>query len=60
MARLVQLFLPAASAAKCAGINAEAAIKTGEGATCADPANNNTDMKTKMTWPNVECISDDG
>lgn len=50
MERLVRL-LRVDSGAKCAAKNAEAATKTGVSATCADPANNDTNMKTEMIKP---------
>jgi len=58
MQHLVRLFIPAASAAKCAGKNAEAATKTEESVICADLVNNDTDMKTEMIKPSCRRMKD--
>jgi hypothetical protein len=50
MQRLVRL-LRGDLGARCAGKNAEVITKTGASAICADPANNDTNMKTEMIKP---------
>jgi hypothetical protein len=57
MQRLVRL-LRVDSSARCAERNAEAATKTGASAICAEPANNNTNMKTEMIKPSCRRMKD--